>query len=783
MAAPFTYRQPVPLFVPTLTVTLVLLVLYGFGLREQERLTNNQIEQAVQQRETIAHIVAEGIESDLQRTETSARRFAEVLASKLILPFADIENRFATEIETLPDGSHRNRHDGFDPLTQAGVWIPNYVQLDAGARQFFARAQALTELYGRGAQGEVFMDTWILPAMSGLIMFWPSEPDFIFQVAAAHDYRQTEWIQVAHPDINPQRQTRWTHLLFDSDSEEWMMSAVAPLYLNDKWEGTVGHDLSLHNLLERTALLRQQQGSHFVLLSTDDVVLASDHHADAIKQSNGTLSLAQLNDTSLQQAVKQARQTQGNPHHQRFDFDDDVLFVSRIQPHNWLLVNSVPLRPIASAIHRSFLNLRNIAATALVLELVIATLILLWSHRRSRKQFETLAAIQRRLQASETHYRNLVDNIPGVVYRCRNDEQWTMEFISPSIQELTGYPASDFVGNSVRSFVSIIHPDDRPYGSRVVEDSLQDQRPFALEYRICRADRSIRWVLEQGRWASTPEGEESQLEGVILDISPLKQAEEKLRELNGTLEIQVEQRTAALKEAIADLETFNNAMSHDLRAPVRQVSGYLDALQDELQGKMTADIQYIIERSQLALGRMREMIASLHAFSQLGRDALAPVRVNVNDMVCSLIDSLPENVRQRAHFDVAELHDVSADRTLLRIVLQNLIDNAVKYSSRNAKPVINIRNLESNTEWVLEIRDNGAGFNPQYADRLFQLFQRLHSVDVFPGFGVGLALCKKIVMLHGGRIWAESTINQGARFFVALPLQPVTRHNSELTVA
>src|SRR5690606_7508962 len=118
-------------------------------------------------------------------------------------------------------------------------------------------------------------------------------------------------------------------------------------------------------------------------------------------------------------------------------------------------------------------------------------------------------------------------------------------------------------------------------------------------------------------------------------------------------------------------------------------------------------------------------------------DALTVVRIHVNDMIRNVIDSLPESARQRTRFDVVDLNDVTADRILLRIVLYNLIDNAVKYSSRNPHPMVTIRDHSTLQEWIVEVHDNGAGFKPQDADRLFQIFQRPHSADLYPGFGIG----------------------------------------------
>src|SRR5690606_9895860 len=142
-----------------------------------------------------------------------------------------------------------------------------------------------------------------------------------------------------------------------------------------------------------------------------------------------------------------------------------------------------------------------------------------------------------------------------------------------------------------------------------------------------------------------------------------------------------------------------------------------------------------------------------------------------NDLLGYIIEQLPEIVRERVRIEIPPIDDVVADRIMLRVVLQHLLDNAVKFSAPVEKPAIRFVDHSTSAEWMLEIHDNGVGFNPEYGDNLFQLFQRLHSRDAFPGYGVGLALARKIMTLHGGRIWAESEPGKGASFFISIPVK------------
>lgn len=770
-------RQPVPLFVPTLAAALVLLVLFFFGWREQRQLASAHAEQVLSQREEIAHIVAEAMERDLRQTAASIERFAHDLSAVLAPDWRvspdQVQQRFDQQFERWPDGSIRSRRDRFDGSRQAGVVIPSFLQPDGRLQEFFLRTQAFTEHFGRGAQGQRFVDTWLLPAPGGEVIFWPEQPSFIYDAPADFDYRDTEWVTLTQPDHNPNRRVYWTKLAYDPVPQVWMLSAVAPLYWRGEWLGSVGHDVPLALLLARTDLLRQQSGSQFILLTAEGVVAASDVYAKAIQDSKGMLNLSQLPDKVWQRVLSVAPSTGAEaPRHQRVSVEGHIAFISRVGEQNWLLINLIPLLPVSAPIDDSFTNLRNITLATLLLVLLIATALLAWARHRSRQYFLNLNAVQQKLAVSEAHYRSLVANIPGMVYRCANDQDWTMSFVSPAAAELTGYPEGDFIGNRIRSFASIIHPDDQQRVFDTVQRAIAQQQPFTIEYRIQHRDGQLRSVLEYGRPILLDDVMEA-LEGVILDVTPLKQAEAELRELNSSLELQVDRRTAELRSAIKELETFNYAVSHDLRAPVRHVDGYLSMLQEVLLAHPDASAQELIGRCQRALKRMSEMIAGMLALAQLGRASLHSQPVDLAALVQEILDEMPASSRQQLRTEIGALPVVVADRVLLRQVLQNLIDNAVKYSQKSPSPLLAIQDRSSSSEFIIEIRDNGVGFDSQLAGNLFTLFRRLHSAEEFAGTGVGLALSAKIIDLHGGRIWAESKPEQGARFFITLPRSAV----------
>jgi len=769
MDADSSYRPPVSIFVPALSAALVLTLLFYFGLDEQQKLAQTAITEKITEREQIAQLVAESIELDLQQTLASVQRFSRDLEVQLVPEQPATVANFTRQFELLKDGSTRSRRTQFDPITEAGVWLPNYTPISDELREFVVRAKTITETYGRGAYQRTFVDTWILPATGGIVIFWPDEREFVFQATADFDYRDTEWVKPTRPENNPNRHAYWTKLAFDPTPQIWMLSAVAPLYWRGQWFGSVGHDVPLTRLLERTALLRQHEGSQFLLMTDEQVIAASDRYADDIKAANGDLRLDTLSDPIWRDTLTRA-QAQGisNQQHLRISVAQHIAFVSRIRGQNWLLINLLPLQPVTTRIHKSFTNLRNIAIASLLLELLITTAVLAWNQHRSRQFFNHRQHLLQQLSSSEEHYRTLVANVPGVVFRCAPMQPWTMQFISASISDLSGYPASDFINNSVRSFSSIIHPDDRGQDADIIASGLRDKRPYVTEYRIIRHDGAVRWVYEHAR--GIYDGDNAiAIQGVVLDTTPLKTAELQLQQLNATLETQVDFRTRELRTAIRDLESFNYAVSHDLRAPLRHLGSYLTLLHDDLGAHPALAL---VQRCDTAVKRMQDLIGGMLALSQLGRESLSPVTLDLHALVSDYIATLPVEVRQQVQFDLGPLPFVKVDRVLMRQVVQNLIDNAIKYSHKNPQPLISVHDCsDSNdsTEYIVEFRDNGAGFDAQYADKLFTLFQRMHRQEEFPGTGVGLALCAKILQLHNGRIWATAEVDKGASFFIALP--------------
>lgn len=293
-----------------------------------------------------------------------------------------------------------------------------------------------------------------------------------------------------------------------------------------------------------------------------------------------------------------------------------------------------------------------------------------------------------------------------------------------------------------------------------------------LDVPITRRGEETRYVSA----FNTPVPGENLAISTVLDVTERKLAAEALRQnaarlqaLHDELEQRVRDRTRLLEAANRELEAFSYSVSHDLRAPLRAVDGYVQILLEDYGEQLDDEgkrICSVISRSAMQMG---ELIDDLLALSRVGRATLQPAAVNMTALARSIYHELTtERERQRIDLQLAELPDASADPTLTRQIWANLLSNATKFSGKKPRATISITACEQGEEVIYSISDNGAGFDMQYRDKLFGVFQRLHSSQEFEGTGVGLAIVQRIVQRHGGRVWAEGVPGQGATFYFTL---------------
>jgi signal transduction histidine kinase/CHASE3 domain sensor protein len=256
---------------------------------------------------------------------------------------------------------------------------------------------------------------------------------------------------------------------------------------------------------------------------------------------------------------------------------------------------------------------------------------------------------------------------------------------------------------------------------------------------------------------------------VMRDATQKKNDEIEIRRLNEDLEQRVVQRTAELQAANKEMEAFTYSVSHDLRAPLRHISGFTRILVEEYGTSLPAEAHQHLQRIEQGTVRMGRLVDELLSLTRVGRQPLALQVTGLDSIVREVVVMLAPEIEDReVEWKIAPLPFVECDPTLIRQVFQNLISNALKYSRPRAHAVIEIGQMEKAGQPVIFVRDNGVGFSMKYADKLFGVFQRLHRAEDFEGTGVGLATAHRIIQKHGGQIWAEAELDRGATFYFTL---------------
>ncbi|MCK9211141.1 MAG: transporter substrate-binding domain-containing protein [Ignavibacteriaceae bacterium] len=392
-----------------------------------------------------------------------------------------------------------------------------------------------------------------------------------------------------------------------------------------------------------------------------------------------------------------------------------------------------------------------------------------------------------------------VSQIGGWEYNVETKQiTWT-----DGVYNIYGVSEAEFDPSGKDQDIIFYHPEDQKILNAAFQRTLENGEPYDLELRFKSADGISKWV----RTAAKAEfnGEKVvRLFGNIMDITKQKQTEEELRKLTDELEIKVTERTKELDEKIhkldksqkamlymvedlntvtselkeerqkleasnKELEAFSYSVSHDLRAPLRGIDGFSNILLEDYSDKLDQEGQRLLNVIRSNTQKMGHLIDDLLALSRIGRRELDKSEIDMKTLVNSIYHEVTsKQEREKIFLSISDLPRAKGDATMIRQLWTNLISNAVKFSSKKEKPVIGINSKVENGKNVYCIRDNGVGFDMKYYDKLFGVFQRLHSETEYKGTGVGMAIAKRIVTRHGGDIRAESELNVGTTFYFSL---------------
>ncbi|RIW14980.1 PAS domain S-box protein [Algoriphagus lacus] len=324
--------------------------------------------------------------------------------------------------------------------------------------------------------------------------------------------------------------------------------------------------------------------------------------------------------------------------------------------------------------------------------------------------------------------------------------------------QMLGYPSEESNGNN-NFWTKIIHPEDLERVKSNIKEALDgDNQYWEQEFRVRKADSSYAYIIDKGYIVRDPQGKPIRMIGATQDISKRKYAELKLLEAN-----------QSLSNANEELKVFASLASHDMKEPLRMISSFMSLLQKKygstLDEKANQYISFAVEGSK----RLTNLINDLLDYSKVGFDLKLIEPLNINEIIEEVIKLKSDLIREsKATILVDPLPVIKGLKTPMQILFQNLIGNALKYRKSDTAPIITITGKELKDSWEFSVEDNGIGIDPDYLEHIFGILKRLHPKEKYPGTGMGLATCRKIVTQHGGKIWAESTPEKGSKFLFTI---------------
>ena len=387
------------------------------------------------------------------------------------------------------------------------------------------------------------------------------------------------------------------------------------------------------------------------------------------------------------------------------------------------------------------------------------------NEEKENRAGELIIANKERQEANE-YLENLFNfaNAPIIVW----NNQYKITRFNKAFELLTGRIEEDVINKSLKI---LFPPATRESSMEIIKNTLEGKKMEVVEIKIVHIDGSVRTL--QWNSANIMSSDGRTFVATIAqghDISRRIIAENEIKKMNETLEQKVSERTEQLEAANKELEAFSYSVSHDLRAPLRHISGFVDLLNKNNSAQLDSEGLRFLNIITESVHEMGNLIDALLTFSRLSKTEMQRVKINSKSIVNRALKTFSDELTGRiVKINISDLPDAMGDENLINQVWVNLISNALKYSRNKEKAVIDIGGKVENGEVIFHIKDNGAGFDMKYADKLFGVFQRLHKASDFEGIGIGLANVNRIVMRHGGKCWADGEVGKGATFLFSVP--------------
>jgi PAS domain S-box-containing protein len=382
--------------------------------------------------------------------------------------------------------------------------------------------------------------------------------------------------------------------------------------------------------------------------------------------------------------------------------------------------------------------------------------------------------IEKQTVINETHNQQwlayLLRASPVVIYSCIPSDNYPTTFISENIFKLTGYTSSEYL-STPKFWLDHLHPDDRDDLLTKMAKLYKTEKSLSFEYRFLCANGEYIWVLDKLKISRNSEGQPTEMLGLWLDITDRIKSEQALQTAHDELHIKSEELT----ESNVELSQFTYVVSHDLKAPLRAVHSYCDWLSEDLDGKLDEEQQEYITGMQDAVQQAEELIEDLLELSRVGRRAAEIENIHLSEFFKNLTANLVSDESVNVSI-TSPLPTLQVSPTVLNQVFQNIITNAYKYNVSDDKKIM-IDGYDDGDNYVISVSDNGIGIDPRFHERVFQLFQRLHTKEEYDGTGIGLAIVQKAVEHLGWHIALSSTLNEGSTFYITFPKSEIKLHD------